>query len=143
MEKIKSEEYLQTIRDMKSKIDALEEMRKDIKYNIGLIREGSNDAVVRTSPQRDAQEKQIIKNIEKLERLDRKIAGECTKWMLKRNSALEQIMRLKDGQCRRFLIDYYVNGKSMIEIAYEYHYETTESIYNLKRRAINYFSKFF
>lgn len=143
MEKIKSEEYLQTIRDMKSKIDALEEMRKDIKYNIGLIREGSNDAVVRTSPQRDAQEKQIIKNIEKLERLDRKIAGECTKWMLKRNSALEQIMRLKDGQCRRFLIDYYVNGKSMIEIAYEYHYKTKESIYNLKRRAIKYFSKFF
>lgn len=143
MEKLKAEEYLQSIRDMKSKIDALEEIRKDIKYNTGLIRERSNDEVVRTLPQRDAQEKQIIKNIEKLERLDNKIVGECIKWTQKRNAALEQIMRLKDGQCRRFLIDFYVNGKSMIEIAYEYHYETTESIYNLKRRAVKYFSKYY
>ncbi|MBR1673574.1 MAG: hypothetical protein IJ703_01285 [Eubacterium sp.] len=143
MEKVNAEEYLQTIRDLKCRIDALEVMRKDIKLNIGIIREGSNDVAVKKSPQRDTQEKQIIKNIEKLERLDRKIAGERTKYIIRRNAAFEQIMRLKDGQCRRFLIDFYVNGKSMIEIAYDYHYETTESIYNLKRRAVKYFSKNF
>lgn len=142
MEKVKAEEYLQSVREIKGRIIALENMRLDVKENIGLIREGDND-IVRFSPMKDAQEKRIIKNIEKLERLDRKIADERTKYLLRRNTVFDQIMRLKDGQCRRFLLDYYINGKNMIEIAYEYHYETVESIYKLKRRAIDYFSKMF
>lgn len=143
MERAKAESYLQNIRDARIRIDTLEEMRSEVKSNIGLIRGESSETVTKTSPARDAQEKRIIKSIEKLERLDKKLASERTKYLHFLDQAFDRIMHLKEGQCRRFLLDYYIYGKNMIEIAYDYRYETTESIYKLKKRAIDYYAKLF
>lgn len=138
---MKAEEYLDNIRDMTFKIKALERMRMETREQIGMIRRKQDE--VRHEPKRDALENDIIKSMSQLERLDKTIAKERARYMIKTKKAYEHIMRLKEGQCRRFLIDYYIEGKNEIEIAHEYHYESAVSIYNLKRRALKYFSKFF
>lgn len=137
----KAEEYLDTIREMIHKIDALEDMKKETQEQIGMIK--SKQEGTGNKPSKGSLEKDIINSMVKLERLDRTITKEQTRYLMRKRRAYEQIMRLKEGQCRRFLIDYYIKGMSEIEIAYEYRYESTVSIYNLKRRAIKYFSKVF
>ncbi len=136
-----AEKYLDSIRDVAFKIKTLERMRAETREQIGMIKKKQNEG--HHELRHDALENDIIKSISKLEKLDRGIVKERTEYMLKKKEAYEYIMRLKEGQCRRFLIDYYIEGKSEIDIAYEYRYESTVSIYNLKRRALNYFSEMF
>ena len=41
----------------------------------------------------------------------------------------------------QFIVKFTINGKNEIEIAYDYHFENISSVYKLKHRAMNYFSK--
>ena len=136
---MRAEEYLRKVRDMKISINSLQRQRDDIKNNIGLIKSSGYERPAIGSPSKDKLEKQIIKNIAELESIDRKIADERVSLIRCRKECFDMIMQLKDGQCRRFLLDYFIECKNEIEIANEYHFDNINSIYNLKRRAIRYF----
>ena len=98
---------------------------------------------VQTSPKKDGLELQAIKAIEKMENIDRSIIRQREKYIIKKNAAIDKIMRMNEGQCRRYLIDYYIDGKDEIEIARSYRFTNINSIYVLKKRAIEYFKEVF
>lgn len=135
------EKYLQDIRDMKEKIDTLEKMKMEVTYNIGIIKSRIDSDNVQHMLQRDKNENKIIRDYEKIKLIEKEIVEETVTYICKRKEAYDQIMKLKEGQCRRFLVDFFINGKNEIEIAYDYHFENISSVYKLKHRAMNYFSK--
>ncbi len=113
---MRTEEYLQSARDMKFRVDDLER--------------------VQSSPRQDALENQVIRIIERMEQIDKKLISTRARLIAKRHDIRNKICRMKEGQSRRFLMDYYIECKSWQQIFDEYHYTKIESAYNLKVRAI-------
>lgn len=138
---MKAEEYLQSIREARARIHELEKLKEEINLNIISIKAITLGEKVQTSARSDGLEQQAIKAIEKMESINRAIIEEREHYIVKKDAAIKRIMRLNDGQCRRFLIDYYIDGKNEIEIARAYRFTNANSIYVLRKRALNYFSE--
>ena len=139
---MRTEEYLQLARDTKFRIDDLEKERFDVMSNMITIKSTSDYSDrVQSTPKQDGLENQVIKIIEKMEKLDKKLLRERAKLITLRHNIREQICKMKEGQSRRFLMDYYIECKSWQQIFDEYQYTKIESAYNLKVRAINDFEK--
>lgn len=139
---MRTEEYLQLARDTKFRIDDLEKERLDVMSNMITIKSTSDYSDrVQSTPKQDGLENQVIKIIEKMEKLDKKLLRERAKLITLRHNIREQICKMKEGQSRRFLMDYYIECKSWQQIFDEYQYTKIESAYNLKVRAINDFEK--
>ena len=139
---MKTEDYLQLARDMNFRLIELEKERLDVMSNMVSIKSASDYSDrVQSSPRQDALENQVIKITEKLERLDKKIIRERANLLAKRHDIRAKICKMKEGQSRRFLLDYYIECKSWQQIFDEYKYTKIESAYNLKVRAINDFEK--
>ena len=83
----------------------------------------------------------IIRNMERLKEIDSWLLAAKTKQISRKNDAYHKIEALKEGQCKQFLLDYYIAGKSERQIAKEYHFSNFDSIYGLKTRALKYFKK--
>ena len=135
-----AEEYLQSIRDMTYKIKTLEQMRD--KITIDRIPSRSftyDDLRVQTSPAGDALENAVIASIGEIEKLDEKIRKIRDQLYKRSSDALEKIMELKEGQCRRFLVDYYIHCESLAKITKQYGFTNKKTTYSLKKRAIKYF----
>lgn len=139
---MKTEDYLQLARDTKFRIDEIEKERMDVMSNMITIKSTSDYSDrVQSTPKQDGLENQVIKIIEKMEKLDKKLLRERAKLITLRHNIREQICKMKEGQSRRFLMDYYIECKSWQQIFDEYQYTKIESAYNLKVRAINDFEK--
>lgn len=139
---MRTEEYLQLARDTKFRIDEIEKERMDVMSNMITIKSTSDYSDrVQSTPKQDGLENQVIKIIEKMEKLDKKLLRERAKLITLRHNIREQICKMKEGQSRRFLMDYYIECKSWQQIFDEYQYTKIESAYNLKVRAINDFEK--
>ena len=139
---MKTEDYLQSARDMKFRLDELEKERLDIMSNMISIKSASDYSDrVQSSPRQDALENQVIKITEKLERLNKRLNKERERLIFKRNDIRAKICRMKEGQNRRFLLDYYIECKSWKQIFAEYKYTSIESAYRLKCRAIKDFER--
>lgn len=139
---MRTEDYLQTARDMKFRIDDLERERMDVMSNMITIKSTSDYSDrVQSSPRQDALENQVIRITEQMERLDKKLMKERARLIAKRHDIRIKICRMKEGQSRRFLLDYYIECKSWQQIFTEYGYTSIESAYRLKCRAINDFEK--
>lgn len=137
-----AEQYLQSIRNAKARIHELEKLKEEINMNIITIKAMNvTGDRVQSSPKKDGLELQAIKAIEKMESIDKRIIKEREKYIIKKNNAINKILKMKEGQCRRFLIDYYINCKSEIQIAQEYRYNSIDSLRSLKKRSIKYFEK--
>lgn len=140
---MRTEEYLQLARDTKFRIDEIEKERMDVMSNMITIKSTSDYSDrVQSTPKQDGLENQVIKIIEKMEKLDKKLLRERAKLITLRHNIREQICKMKEGQSRRFLMDYYIECKSWQQIFDEYQYTKIESAYNLKVRAINDFDKY-
>ena len=140
---MRTEEYLQLARDTKFRIDEIEKERLDVMSNMITIKSTSDYSDrVQSTPKQDGLENQVIKIIEKMEKLDKKLLRERAKLITLRHNIREQICKMKEGQSRRFLMDYYIECKSWQQIFDEYQYTKIESAYNLKVRAINDFDKY-
>lgn len=133
------EEYLQSIRDMRNKIAILE--REKFLIMIPSTGISYDDMRVQTSPTGDALERAVIGALEDIKKIDERIKE--TKLILDRrqNQAIEWIMSMKEGQNRRFLVDYYFYCESMAKIAKEYGFTNKKTVYSLKKRAIKDFEK--
>ena len=139
-----AEQYLQSIRNSKARIHELEKLKEEININIITIKAMNvTGDRIQTSPKKDGLELQAIKAIEKMENIDRSIIRQREKYIVKKNAAIDKIMRMNEGQSRRYLIDYYIDGKDEIEIARSYRFTNINSIYVLKKRAIEYFKEVF
>ena len=106
---VRKEDYLQTARDMKFRIEELEKERMDIMSNMISVKSTSDYSDrVQSSPRQDSLEMQVIRITEKLERLDKKLNNEKAKLIAKRHKIRAEICRMKEGQSKRFLLDYYI-----------------------------------
>lgn len=134
---MKTEDYLQSARDMKFRIDDLEKERMDIMSNMITIKSTSEYSErVQSSPKQDALENQVIRIIERMEQIDKRLISTRARLIAKRHDIRAKICRMKEGQSRRFLMDYYIECKTWQQIFTEYGYTSIESAYNLKQRAI-------
>lgn len=139
---VRTEDYLQMARDMKFRIEELEKERMDIMSNMISVKSTSDYSDrVQSSPRKDSLEMQVIRITEKLERLDKKLNNEKAKLIAKRHKIRAEICRMKEGQSKRFLLDYYIECKSWQVIFKEYGYISIESAYRLKCRALKDFDK--
>ncbi len=139
---MKSEQYLESIRNWRFKIIQLKKLRDEV--NDAMIRTQSlspNPDRVQSSPRADKLEMEAIRAVERMMALDKQIQRSEQKYFEKKHEAIDKISRMKDGQCRRFLIDYYLDGLSETQIRKEYMFSNENSVYILKRRAIKYFTE--
>lgn len=137
---MKTEDYLQSARDMKFRLDDLEKERLDIMSAMITVKSTSDYSDrVQSSPRQDALENQVIRIIEKMERMDKQLMKTRARLISLRHDIREKICSMKEGQSRRFLLDYYIECKSWQKIFTEYGYTSIESAYRLKCRAIKEF----
>lgn len=137
-----TKEYLQSIRDLRFKIEDLKEERSEVLANMIVIKSSSEYSErVQSSPRQDTLEMQVIRASEKLERIDKSIRDKIVIYQNKHNKARAEIRELPEGQCRRFLLDYYIEGRSWEEILREYGYKEASSPYHLQDRAIRLYEK--
>ena len=135
-----AEEYLQSIRDMTYKIAVLEQKRDKIAIDMIPSRAITYDDLrVQTSPKGDALENTAISIAAEVERIDTQIRKTRDTLFKRSGDALEKIMLLKEGQCRRFLVDYYIQCESITHITREYGFANKRTTHNLKTRAVKYF----
>lgn len=131
---MKTETYLQSARDLKFRIEQLQEERDEIVRAMTSIKSTSDYSErVQTSPQGDGLEKKVLQTMERLERLDRTIMKKIVVLQIRRDGIRNRICRMREGQSRRFLIDYYIKCKSWEEIFTEYRIEPD---YHIKKKAI-------
>lgn len=131
---MKMESYLQSARDLKFRIEQLEEERAEILETMTLIKSTSDYSErVQTSPQGDGLERKVIQIMERLEKKDQEIIGKVVTLRIRRENIRNRICRMREGQSRRFLIDYYINCKSWDQIFREYQIEPD---YHIKKKAI-------
>ena len=104
-----TKEYLQSVRDMRFRIDDMEKERGEVMAAMIRVRSSSDYAEkVQSSKQNDKLEQQVIESMERLEQLDQDLRKKIVDYQLQHNMAREDIRSLPEGQCRRFLIDYYI-----------------------------------
>lgn len=131
---MKIESYLQSARDLKFRIEQLEEERAEILETMTLIKSTSDYSErVQTSPQGDGLERKVIQIMERLEKKDQEIIGKVVTLRIRRENIRNRICRMREGQSRRFLIDYFIKCKSWDQIFREYQIEPD---YHIKKKAI-------
>lgn len=134
--------YLQSIRDLKFRIADLQRERSEVLANMIVIKSTSDyHEQVQSSPRQDALEMQVIKASEKMERIDKKLREKIVLYQTRHMKAREEIRNLPEGQCRRFLLDYYIEGKDWDDIILEYGFKEIASPYHLQSRALKLFEK--
>ena len=134
-----AEVYLQSIRDMRNKIAHLE--REKFLIMIPSTGISYDDLRVQTSPSGDALERIVIDGLDEIKKIEEKIKETRTVLDIRQDAALEIIMKMKEGQNRRFLLDYYFYCESIAKIVKEYGFTNKKTVYSLKKRAIKNFEK--
>lgn len=103
------EKYLQSVRELKFKVDKLEQIRNDTDSNTSVV--------------------------------ENKIKKAKEEYFKRKIDTFEKIMAMEENQCRRFLLDYYIDCKSMKQLDIEYGFTEMSGIYHLRKRAVKNFEK--
>lgn len=134
-----SKSYLVGIRSTLFSLRYLEDKIQDLKSKM-ISQGGSGDGVkVKSSPKPDGMENRVIKYTEELSTCERTLAKRYIELINRQTECVDRLNEMKEGRCRDFLYEYYVRGMSEIEYANSRGYETTESVRNLKWKALQYF----
>ena len=139
--RMKAEKYLQSLRVMKFKIDKYESIRKDVHIDTAYVNGTTIGCRVQSSPKADKIENAAIKCLEKLRAIDVKLAKLKTDYLKARIDIYDHIEEIEEGQCKRFLIDYYIDCMSMKQLDQMYGFTDESSIYQLRKRAVRKFEK--
>ena len=139
---MKAERYLQSLRVMKFEIEKYEKMRKDIHVDVDYVNNSAMGAVkVQSSLKADKMESEVIKCLEKVWTIDKKLAKLKSNYLKARIDIVDHIDMIPEGQCKRFLMDYYIDCMSMKQLSKMYGYTERTSIYQLRKRAVKKFEK--
>ena len=115
---MKAERYLQSLRVMKFEIEKYEKMRKDIHVDVDYVNNSAMGAVkVQSSLKADKMESEVIKCLEKVWTIDKKLAKLKTNYLKARIDIVDHIDMIPEGQCKRFLMDYYIDCMSMKQLS--------------------------
>lgn len=139
-----TKEYLQSIRDLRFKIEDLQKERSEVLANMIVVKSTTDyNERVQSSPKQDALEMQVIRATEQMEKIDRILRKKIVLYQYRHNKARSEIRNLPEGQCRRFLLDYYIEGKDWDEIFQEYGFREISSPFHLQARAIKLYDKIY
>lgn len=137
-------DYLQSIRDLRFKIADLQKERAEVLENMIVVKSTSDYSDrVQSSPRQDGLEMQVIRATEQMEKIDKLLRKKIVLYQIRHNKARAEIREMPDGQCRRFLLDYYIEGKEWDEIFQEYGFREISSPYHLQARAIQLYDKIY
>lgn len=139
-----TKDYLQSIRDLRFKIADLQKEKDEVLANMIVIRSTSDYTErVQSSPRQDNLEMQVIRAEEQLDKINKLLRKKIVLYQIRHNKARAEIRNLPEGQCRRFLLDYYIEGKDWDEIFQEYGFQEISSPYHLQNRAIKLYNKIY
>lgn len=139
-----AKDYLQSVRDLRFKIADLKKEREEVLANMIVVKSTSDYSDrVQTTPRQDGLEMQVIKATEQMEKIDRLLRKKIVLYQIRHNKARAEIRQLPEGQCRRFLLDYYIEGKTWEEIFQEYGFKEISSPYHLQERAVKLYERFY
>jgi hypothetical protein len=139
-----AKDYLQSVRDLRFKIADLKKERKEVLTNMIVVKSTSDYSDrVQTTPRQDGLEMQVIRATEQMEKIDRLLRKKIVLYQIRHNKARAEIRQLPEGQCRRFLLDYYIEGKTWEEIFQEYGFKEISSPYHLQERAVKLYERFY
>lgn len=136
-----AERYLQSLRDMYFLLERLEAKRSTITTPIHGRAITYDNIHVQTSVGSGGLEDDVLRTIEKIEKLDEEIDRRAEKLYKRKAEAVEKIMLMQEGQCRQFLMDYYIDYKSIKELDRQYRFSDGKSIYRLKKRSLRKFER--
>lgn len=128
---------------MNFKIESLRDQKKRITTPIRQKAITYDGIKIQSNPTPDRLENDVIRTLERMEHLDIQIKDMEIRLEKRRSEALETVIKMKEGQSRRFLMNYYIECKSLNEITKEYRFQNKRTIYSLKKRAIKKFEKFY
>lgn len=139
-----AKDYLQSVRDLRFKIADLKKEREEVLANMIVVKSTSDYSDrVQTTPRQDGLEMQVIRATEQMEKIDRLLRKKIVLYQIRHNKARAEIRQLPEGQCRRFLLDYYIEGKTWEEIFQEYGFKEISSPYHLQERAVKLYERFY
>lgn len=139
-----AKDYLQSVRDLRFKIADLKKEREEVLTNMIVVKSTSDYSDrVQTTPRQDGLEMQVIRATEQMEKIDRLLRKKIVLYQIRHNKARAEIRQLPEGQCRRFLLDYYIEGKTWEEIFQEYGFKEISSPYHLQERAVKLYERFY
>lgn len=141
---MRGREYLKSIRDLRFRIEDMEKEAENIRISMITVKSTSDYSDrVQTSPRQDSLENQVIRILEKMDKINESINRKRAIFIKRQHEARENIRSLPEGQRRRFLIDYYIEGKKISDIAKEYNFTDYSSPYQLDRRAIQLYEEYY
>lgn len=129
--------YLEQIEELDYKIrDKIQELKdaKALAGAAGAIRY-DKDRVV-SSPSKDPMADSVVRYVD----LENKIRKEALRYLILKNTIINQIMQLNDARYINMLVERYVNYRTVGEIARRLHY-SYDWTRHLMARAINEFKK--
>ena len=136
--------YLDGILNARRQINRLEISMARIREEIANpLPSGGYGDKVQTSPQGDALERKVIKYIDLLTKHEKAFLASKQHYEQKIYDAETHILQMPDGKPKQFLLAHYIDGVTEIDYAVINGYDTTNSVYNLKLRAIQTFANFF
>lgn len=139
---MRAKDQLQRVRDLKFRIKSLEEERDNVRLLMISVKSTSDYSDrVQSSPRPDGLENTVIRITEQLEELDKEYLSKIEQYSKERDSVKANINKMKDGQYKTFLIDYYIHGESWDWIIKQYHYASANSAYHIDQRAVNAYEK--
>lgn len=132
--------YLESVRKCRLQINRLElciiRVRTEMENPLGNIAQGER---VQTSAVNSFEAK-MVRYLDLLGKHETAYAKAKEAYEEKLYQAESMIMLLPDGRVKEFLLAYYIDGMSELDFGVAMGYETTGSVYNLKRRAIRTFA---
>lgn len=134
---VNAEEYMKSIQEVKDSVDNKRRQLKVLQNEISITSINYNLDKIRSSPNPDRLEKQVIDNIEKREKLQYKIEEEITEMLERQETAVNVINMIENKEQREVLMLRYIEGKSWSEILEIRGCDDIRSQYKLHQRALN------
>ena len=117
----------------------MDRIRHELDNPLTAIGYGSDK--VQTASKGDALERQVLRYLELLEKHEKLYVERKTELEQRIFEAEQLILKLPHGKPRDFLLRHYIDGLSEIDYAIEAGYESTNSVYKLRIRAVKLFAR--
>lgn len=135
--------YLNRVRNARLNVVKIEKriaaVRFELEHPLGNATDPGDR--IQTGTRSDALERKVIKLLEILDKNQQILMERKSKLESLIMEAFNTIMGLPECVMKEFLIGHYIDGISEIDYASIHGYETTESVRNLKWRAIKFFAQ--
>lgn len=131
-----AEDYMKSIRGIKSSISNKESELKELKEIIAVTSSKYDLDKIRSSPKHDKLEQNIINNMERREMLQLRIEDDLTEMMERKDTAVSIINMIDSEDQKQVLMLRYIEGLSWAEIMEKRECDDIRNQYRLHQRAL-------